>query len=106
MNRRELFKAVAGLAACGFAVTSQSPERWGAVDIARHQGIKRTRGLDLRVFHRGEDITGRCFFFDDKADYASAYKHNNEGRAYIDRATNRAARETVRGIEIRAVRLR
>ena len=107
MNRRKFLSSVVGVGAvaatgAGVAVADTS-RKWGYVDVRKHTLLKSRNGIDLHVFHNGEDVTRRCFEFDDEFDYARLYKHDVKGgRVYRDRATGKPAQETVHGFTIRA----
>lgn len=72
---------------------------WGPVDVDRHRLLK-SRGVHLRVWYRGEDVTNRCRFADDTLGYAELFLHRQR-RPYVDHVTHQAAMETVYGVEIR-----
>lgn len=101
MKRRHFFATLAG----AIGVTAWSSQMrhgltgyWGAVDVQRHWDLV-SRGIHLHVFHQGQEVTTRCYFFDDRLDYCECFKVDPQGRKY--RKGNGAARETLHGIEIR-----
>lgn len=98
MKRRAFFWLFAALP----FLRPSAPKRWGPVDVHQHHRLV-GEGIHLHVWHRGEDITHRCFFADDSdgVGRAGLYKLNADGRRYLDRAHGRAAREWVTGIELR-----
>jgi hypothetical protein len=58
---------------------------YGPLGVNRHR-LLRARGLDLRVFVRGVDVTTRCRYADDTvgAQIAVLYRHNEAGHCYLD----------------------
>jgi hypothetical protein len=95
-------RALVTLAAAILVVPWRRRVRYGSVDVDRHRQLQR-EGIDLRVIHRGEDVTARCFVADDTgAGIAHLFRHR-DGRPYLDPETHRAAVETIHGIEFRRV---
>lgn len=82
-----------------------APEPYGEMTVHRHLAFMR-RGVHLHVWYRGEDVTTRCSFADDRGrGYAVLFLHK-DGRPYFDRTASRpgpprAAMETVYGITMR-----
>ena len=71
---------------------------YGPMDITRH-ALHRSRGVHIRVFYRGEDVTDRCQYADDTPgrQVAHLFKLDANGRKYVDLPTNVVAMETVEG---------
>jgi hypothetical protein len=102
MNRRELFKTIAGVAAAvgatgltgGAAVPTR---RYGAVTIERWNQLA-AQGVYLHVFHEGCDITTRCSFADDTNEgVADLVIWNADGKKY----GSYGRKEVVYGVTIR-----
>jgi hypothetical protein len=105
MNRRGLFKALAGVvAAYCIGKRAASEPKWGAVDVQRWVDIKRTLGIELHVWHAGRDITKDCMFADDTGDgMAEVLLRDCKGRAYLG-ADRKVAKEILRGVRFIAQR--
>lgn len=72
---------------------------YGYVDVTRSV-VLRHRGIYLRAFLDGEDVTARCFEADDQLGYVGLFKHR-DGRAYLERCpdgTVGVAREVRHGL--------
>lgn len=59
---------------------------WGAMNVARHRALCE-RGIHLRVYVEGKDVSDRVRFFDDTPGHAYAvlYRLNERNRKYIER---------------------
>lgn len=57
----------------------------GPLDVTRER-LLRARGVHLRVFVRGDDVTHRCRYADDTPgkEVAVLYRHTAHGRCYLD----------------------
>lgn len=99
LNRRSLFKLLsAGAALLGAGVTVAPARRYGPMTFERHRRLCR-QGVHLHVMHRGRDVSRRCTFADDTGDgMAELFIHNEAGKRYMDRYTNRVAKEIVYGV--------
>jgi hypothetical protein len=105
VTRRGLFGSLAAalltlsarLRGAGEAIAAP---RYGPVDVDRHCVLK-ARGTFLHVYHRGQDVTRRCYFADDTGDgVAKLFLHNEHGRPYLDPVTREPAKETVYGVTL------
>jgi hypothetical protein len=68
--------------------------------VDRHAEF-RTRGVFLRIFVRGEDMTHRCRFWDDTIPYAELYRHDARGVAFLDEDGEPAVEQVWAEVEIR-----
>jgi hypothetical protein len=101
MTRREMFKAITGVAAavgCGGLVSSW--QKYGPITVQRWMSFKR-RGVYLHVFHQGKDVTTNCCYADDTGEgVAELYLRDGNGHAY--RAVDGGiAKQVVHGVTIR-----
>jgi hypothetical protein len=102
MTRRTFGHALATLlVALGLRQPSVQRRAWGPVGVRRHRALCRI-GTHLHVYHRGEDVTLRCRFFDDRPGRKRAvlYLHQ-DGRPYVVPGTKRPAMEVVSDFEVR-----
>jgi len=74
---------------------------YGPITIARERKL-RARGITLRVFWHGEDVTNRCRYVDDTPGRAVAvlYRHTPQGRCHLDEDGHVAIQIAEDGIEI------
>jgi len=58
---------------------------WGPLTIQRERQL-RSRGITLRVFWHGEDVTRRCRYADDTPgrEVAVLYRHTPHGHCHLD----------------------
>lgn len=79
----------------------EPPRHWGRVDIARHASLC-ARGIWLRVYANGEDVTRRCRWFDDTpgAMRAELIRRGPDGRVALD-ADRRPVVDVVRDFIVR-----
>ena len=75
---------------------------WGPMGIARHAALAR-RGLYLRVYVDGADVTDRCRFFDDTPgrSFAWLYRLTADGRYILRAGLGGPAREIVSAFQVR-----
>lgn len=102
MNRRGLFKALAGgMVAIGAGWTSLRSVRYGAMTIERHLRFC-GQGVHLHVFHQGRDVTTRCVFADDTGEgMAELFVLDVNGRRFFNQRSHEAAKEIVYGVTFR-----
>ena len=59
--------------------------KFGYVDYARHARLK-SMGVYLLCFFNGVDVTNRCRWANDETGEIFLYKHNAEGKPYVEGA--------------------
>ncbi len=106
MNRREVLKGLAGVAALSTVASyaALTEKRWGPMNVHRHTDLKR-QGIHIHVFHEGRDITTDCCFADDTGDgMAEVFVKDGNGRIrFTGTGTPRAgvAKKIVHGVTFR-----
>jgi hypothetical protein len=77
---------------------------YGPLTVVRHALLK-ARGVDLRVFVRGVDVTNRCRYADDTPgrQVAELFLLNEKGTPYVDESARIALEIVETDVEIRPV---
>lgn len=84
MNRRKflLTAAVAPTAAAIMGASKPQSKRWGLITVERCFDL-RERGINIRVYFNGEDVSNRCREAHDIEGWVLLYKHK-DGKPYLD----------------------
>lgn len=107
MNKRHFLKAfAAALVAAPAALKASAADTqrvvWGPMDVMRHREYTK-QGIHLHVYHKGQDVSSRCRFFDDTPgrERAELYLRDANGRFYLCPDKSQAALEIVTDFEVR-----
>ena len=65
------------------------------LNVHRRRDLK--RALRTRVWLDGVDVTNRCFYADGRRGVVRLYRHNTQGKKFIDPIMNGVATEEKRG---------